>query len=362
VAAAAVASGIGVARSYGGRSPAPPEKKPAAAPVDPAAIAAAAPFACRMAGGITPLVPHALPGAGIDVVQAGSLFGVGIATAPREGLALLIDPAHVTADHATKIMTTEPVRHVVPLPSAGGFLDVAADSSSARTIFDPEDASSFVLAFDGAHITRSVRGGDGAILWPALGNPESFRAVPIRGGRALALAWRRGHQIELGVLSGDDARTPEGPLDRIDAGRDAGPLSIAAVGDDVAIAWADAGGALRFARWPTDRRPDAPRVLERPDGGLGGAMTAPALAAFGTSLVLAWVEGNAGRRQVRAQPITVDGAALAAPIVVSEGATAPASPAAVFDADGRGLVFYFARAAVDAHGLFVAPVICATGS
>ena len=307
----------------------------------------AAPVApCSLSGAARELAPRALISGGVELAPHGDTIAIGYAASPRDGMAVLLDAASLAVATRTKLLAAKTILRVVPAPRADASLDIAADAPDGeRTFFDPVLGATYGLGGDG---TR-----------------EALRSAPLPGGAGYAVAFRRGGAIWLGVAAPDGhhaLRSP--PTHGPGLGPQIGSPAIAVVGDAVVLAWADRAKAsdpwhVRWLTWRPGDAPGNPQTFAPPLGGLGAHAMSPSLAALGSrSFLLAWTEGPVARHQVRAQAMTLEGAALGPALAISEGTANAGQSQVAFASGGHGLVAFLA-AKDNAFSVVGTPLACA---
>ncbi|WP_394844046.1 GYF domain-containing protein [Pendulispora brunnea] len=346
-------------------SAAAPEKKPEVIEVPPPAAAAAPP--CSIVGQPKSIAPQVVVQSGVEVAATGQGLALGFASAPKEAVTLLLDPATLatSAEHTTK--AADVVRRVTPVPPAhaGGkdgspaaaiSLDRKGDAIEGRRTSSGPAPVDFGVA--NGHLVWAARGeSKSSALWALAGDGpvEALRAVPLDGAeRGYAITFRRGTSIWTGVVAaGDKSLVTKGELTEIKGlGPQVGSPSIAASGDTVLVLWADRANAdepwsLRYQRWQatgtsaSDRAAEAAKTFNVPAGGLGAPFMSPGVTSLGQGrFLVVWTEGPVSSHQVRAQTLDADGALQGSAFTVSsEGANAGQGQATVLP-DGRGAVAY----------------------
>jgi hypothetical protein len=199
------------------------------------------------------------------------------------------------------------------------------------------------------------RGRDaGAKLWSidGAGDVDALRAVAIEtdGAKGFAVAFRRAGAIWVGAAVGDPL-APKGELVKLASlGTQVGAPALAASGNTLHVAWADRAAtsdpwSLRLARLAIgDATADASN-FPAPAGGLGSNLMSPGIAAVGADrFLLAWTEGPVAAHQVRAQTLDAQGKAVGDPLTISPATLNAGQPQPAVLADGRGLVAFVAQA------------------
>lgn len=409
VLAASLGVGLMVVRHRAKASEAQSGHAPAAT-VPPAIVDATA---CSIDGPPRILAKRALASAGVETSAVGSRVALGIALAQKSGLAIEIDTRDYAVTSSAKLATTAPIRRLLPIlgqaetvaattdSDLGHFAGIGARSvlredggkwgslvekgtelvffdgkqeSSLFALPGPNDKTDVVVATrargamppkGGAHGNVGREGAESAAWTGASGD----RPAAKHGGESprLGVALRRDKAIWAGLAEGA-APSAIGALVRLSApGHDIGAPAIAAAGSSLVVAWAErpsneAGNApyrIRLARSTPGSDPVSTTFVLPPGGG-GGQAIAPALANVGpNTLLLAWTEGGTGQHQVRAQ--LVDASSLTAkgePLVLSGVEENAGQPQIVLDAERRGLIAYFVADA-GSYALAMRPIHCA---
>ncbi|MCW5837727.1 MAG: hypothetical protein KIS78_35365, partial [Labilithrix sp.] len=359
--------------------PAPPSETaeatstPAPAPIPPPPPPAATGAAlgdCSAAGDARTIAPRAVIASGIEARALGDELALGFAASARDAVAMSLDPsslAAVTTVHAKP--AGGDARRVTPMLAGGKLVAVPdVDRKGDRL------GSRRVVA---ASTLVDVGVADGDVVWAPHGKDsfaklfsvegegaiEALRAVALADREGIALTFRRGNAVHLGVAKGGSVLEPEGELSRIEGLGQVGSPALAASGDAVIAAWADRSGAdedwaVRWTKITVGRSTDEATPFTIPDGGLGGQAMSPSLASLGGGrFLLAWTEGPVSNHQVRAITIGADGAPSGAPISVSAPGINAGQPAAAVGPDGRGTIAFLAARgkSLEVHA---APITC----
>jgi len=326
---------------------------------------------CAVAGDAHIISPRVfIPSA----VEASSIVhgavALGFATNARDSVALTLDPTSLAITGSVKARAVGgDVRRVSPVV-VGGKLAVVPevdkkDKLAGRRVVatsPPIDIGvaegSIVWAPHGqnSYAKLFTLEGEGAV--------DALRAVPLTSAKGIALTFRRGNAVYVGVARGDAALTPEGPLHHIGGlGPQVGSPSIHLSGDTVLVAWADRAGAqdpwlVRWSRLPAGGTPDAPKELALPDGGLGGQAMSPAVAGLGGGrFLVAWTEGPVSNHQVRAANVNADGSTSGPALSISAPGLNAGQPQIAIGADGRGAVAFLAKGK-SAYEIHATPLAC----
>lgn len=327
--------------------PPPPPPAETAAPADTVSFSE-----CSSAGDDRPIAPRAVVTAGIEAQALNGGLALGFAAAPRDGVALQLDPGALSVTSTVHARPAADLRRVTPM-LVGGKLAPMPDvdrrgdkiaSRRAAATATPAD----VGVVDG-NIVWAPHGKDSsAVLFPLEGDTpiEAMRVVATSNG--LVLAFRRGNAIHVGAAKGEGTLEADGELSRIVGLGQTGSPALAVSGDKVVVAWADRAGqgsdwVVRWARakvGATIQSSEA-QVLGT-SGGLGAPFMSPSLTSLGGGhFLVAWSEGPVSGHQVRAMTIGADGSA-GEPITISGPSSNAGQPAAVVGPDGRGLVAFLA--------------------
>lgn len=363
--------------------PPPPEPARTETPPPPTAVATApAPTSetktpsagfdkCKTTAEARGLTWRAIIGSGVEVSLAENVIAVGFAPSAREGMALSVDPLKLTPKVAANARPKgADVRRATPL-FVQGKLTVVPDADRKDDKIQGRRIVMTTPPLDvGVAENTLVWAPHAKDSWAKLftiegdANIEALRAVPLASSKGLALAFRRGGAISVGVAKGDSVLIPTGSLAQIPGlGPQVGSPAVASSGDDVLVAWADRAGEkdpwqVRYARLPSGGAPNAPVTFAIPDGGLGVQAMSPSVAGLGGGrFLLAWTEGPVSNHQVRAITIGPDDKSSGSPIALSANGANAGQPQVVVDSTGRGAVAFLA-AKGKGYEVFVAPLSC----
>lgn len=379
------ASAAGSASATASETDSPPEltsAEPAAPPTPantaavPAAVqeppkAAATELGdCIIAGPSRVLARRALIVTGIEAVPGQSELALGFASSLHDAIGVALDPGSLTPTATVRARAPGDIRHVVPFFS-GGKLVIVPDAerrgdrvASRRFVAtsNPVDVgvldNAIVWAPHGKDSVAklfSLDGGDGPV--------EALRAIPLSSGKGIALAFRRGNQILVGVATGDGVLDAQGELSRINGLGQVGSPALASSGDSIVVAWADREGkedtwGIRWTKRSISGAINEPRALVLPEGGLGGMSMSPSVAALGGGkFLLAWTEGPVSSHQVRALTFNRDGVPSGSPLDLSASGVNAGQPAATVGVDGRGVVAFLAPKG-KANEVMATPISC----
>jgi hypothetical protein len=347
---------------------------PPATPTAPATNAASAPLApCTVSGTPHVIAPNATLTAGVEVVRAGDDIALGFAPTDHDALAARIDVASVETTATATARSRDVVRRVTPLATGRGALALAVDTDrkgdhlqGRRTVLADPAAQ---IGASGTHVAWARIGGAPAgDLWPL---EEGSSVDALRGAsegagadRTIALVFRRGSSIWMGAASGDGTLAPKGDLSHVEGlGTAIGSPAVAMSGSTVLVAWADRSSSdepwrLRWTRFEAGGAPGATQTFTPPAGGKGEQAMSPGVAALpGGRFLLVWTEGPASGHDVRALTLGADGAAIGAPLVISNvGVNAGQGQAAV-TAAGRGVVA-FLESSGSGFQVAATPIVC----
>ncbi len=354
-----------------GSAPSTPSVPAPAESVAPLASAAQPPLvtppasavACAMAGVPRVVAPNAIVAAGIEARSFGEGIALGFAATENEAVAVRLDPSSLSASVKVTAESKDPIRRVTPMAKEDGSLALAVDSESK------DDAPPLeVGASDHALMWRRPGSGVGGRLWPLDGESsvEVTRgaAQEIAGLWTIALAFRRGNAIGVGLATGRDGPTASGDISYLEGlGANVGSPAIALSRDIVLVAWADHQSQsdpwrLRWVRFRKGQVLASPSGFSLPTGGKGVQAISPGLAVLpGRRFLLVWTEGPAAGHEVRAVTVSEEGDFLGSAFHASNADTnAGQAQAAVTDA-GRGVVA-FLESTSTGFQVVAAPIVC----
>ncbi len=354
--------------------PAPSVEPSVAAPVMPAPEPSAStlppppapspppPTACRVSSPSNVLAPAASIVAGLEVRPIGeSEFLVGFATGDQDAVALRFDGTAATvATTAAKatIHTRSGIRRVTPVISPKGALGAQVDIEAKndaiggrRTVLvDPQIQ---VGAAGDSLVWARAGGAPAGKLWPLEGDGD---VQALRGatdssgdGTALALAFRKGSAIDLGLATTARGELgTAGDLLRIDSlGGGVGSPAVAMNDGVILAAWADRASAdgpwsLRWIHLRSGQAPGRPEMFSPPPGGKGEQAMSPSVVALpGKRFLLVWTEGPPSGHDVRAVTLSEEGEFIGAPLDISSPGSNAGQGQASVTAGGRGIVAFF---------------------
>jgi hypothetical protein len=310
---------------------------------------------CTTAGDARAIAPRALIASGIEAHALGSGLALGFAATARDAVATSLDPSSLAP---TSTVRTRPTggdaRRVTPMLVSGKLtalpdVDRKGDRLGGRRIV----AASTLI---------DVGFADGGIVWAPHGRDsfaklfglegdgavEALRAIALTDRKGIAITFRRGNAVNVGVAKGDSVLDSDGELSKISGLGQVGSPAIAASGDRIIAAWADRTGAgedwkIRWTKIKIGASTEEATTFTLPEGGLGGQAMSPSIAALGGGrFLLAWTEGPVSNHQVRAITIGADGAPSGSPLAISASGVNAGQPAAVVGSDGRGAVAFLA--------------------
>jgi hypothetical protein len=324
-----------------------------AAPSPPPAIPSLP--ACTVSGTPHVIGPSATVTAGVEVVRLGDDLALGFAPSDHDAIGIRLDAGSLSAKSTVKAHTRDIIRRVTPLLGKNGALAVGVDADRKK---DALQGRRTVLAdpavqfgASDAHVAWArPGGGPSGELWPLEdgGNIEALRgAAENMGERTIALSFRRGAGVWMGVVTGTSTLAPRGALAHVDGmGNAVGSPAIALSGGSVMVAWSDRASAddpwrLRWTRFDAGSPPLMAETFVPPAGGKGEQAMSPSLAALpGGRFLLVWTEGPASGHDVRALTLAQDGKPVGDPLVISNpGVNAGQGQAAVTPL-GQGVVAF----------------------
>ena len=325
---------------------------------------------CALAGEAHVVSRTAFVQSGVEAVAVPGAIALGFAVDPRNGLAVTVDPASIGITTTVKARALGgDARRMSPILEKGKLALVADNDKrneriQVRRVVGTSPAidvgvaeSSIVWAPHGLNSYAKLFPLDGE------GPIEALRAVPLGATKGIALAFRRGNAIYVGLAKGDAALTADGSLARIAGLGQVGSPALATSGDSIVVAWSDRASAsepwqIRWTKLASGSPPDAPKQLAIPEGGLGAQAMSPSVAGLGGGrFVMAWSEGSP-THQVRAQTLGADGSPSGAAIALSAIGMNAGQPQVAVGADGRGVVAFLA-AKGKGFEIHATPMTCA---
>ena len=285
----------------------------------------------------------------------GDDVALGFAPTDKEGMAVRVDPASLTATLTARVRSANPVGRATPIVNAKGALSVVIDADKKnerlrgrRTVLTdpPVQLGAAEGSLEWAPLRQAPAGG----LWPLDGNDEveSLRgAVESNGEPAMAVAFRRAGAVWTGAAAGATPFAPKGGLARVDGlGPAVGSPAVAISSGIVLVAWADRPSSddpwqLRWVHFRAGDPPGPPATFVPPGGSTGAQTMSPGLTALsGSRFLLVWTEGPMSGHGVRAQTLSAEGAPLGASLVVSADGTNAGGGQAAVNASGQGVIAF----------------------
>lgn len=156
----------------------------------------------------------------------------------------------------------------------------------------------------------------------------------------IVIAYRQPGAIFAGATKGAASAAP--PIRVGGLGMQVGAPAIAASGSHVIVAWADRAETshpwgLRYFTWTLGQPPKPTEAFPLPENAMS-----PALVSLGGGFLLVWTEGPNDHQQVRVRVLDFDGKPKGEAMTVSpEGVHSGQGQAAVLP-DGRGIVAFLA--------------------
>jgi hypothetical protein len=235
-----------------------------------------------------------------------------------------------------------------------------------RTV--PTDPPIQLGVTDGQVVWAHAWGGPAGNLWHLDEGPgiESLRASVSGEGdaRSMAVAFRRGSAIGMGVAVGSTALASKGDLATIEGlGTVVGSPAVAVNDGVVLVAWADRPSSedpwrLRWTRFDAGSAPGTPRTFVPPAGGKGEQAMSPGIASLsGGRFLLVWTEGPAAGHDVRALTLARDGVPIGGPLVLSNPGVNAGQGQAAIAASGKGVVA-FLESSGSGFQVMATPIAC----
>lgn len=350
-------------------APAPPAVVSAAKEAPKAPSTEASLGDCTTAGEAHVVSPRAFIQSGVEAVAVPGAIALGFAVDPRNGLAVTVDPASIGITTTVKARAFGgDARRMSPVLEKGKLtlvadVDKKVDPLHTRRVVatnPPIDVgvaeNAIVWAPHGQNGYAKIFTLDGD------GTVDALRAVPLATGRGIAVAFRRGNAIHIGVARGEGTLTADGAVAKVAGLGQVGSPTIATSGDAILVAWSDrTSGAepwqVRWTKLTAGAAPDAPKQLTIPEGGLGVQAMSPSITGLGAGrFVMAWSEGTPSH-QVRAQTIAADGTPAGSPLLLSAAGINAGQPQIAVGSDGRGVVAFLA-AKGKSYEVHATPVAC----
>ncbi len=325
---------------------------------------------CALAGEAHVVSPRAFIQSGVEAVSVPGAIALGFAVDPRNGVAVTVDPASIGITTTVKARALGgDVRRMSPVLEKGKLtlvadVDKKFDKLQIRRVVGTnppidvgvaENAIVWAPHGQSSYAKLFALDGDGAV--------EALRAIPLATTKGIALSFRRGNAIFVGIAKGDAALAAEGSLARVAGLGQVGSPALATSGDSIMVAWSDRATAqdpwqVRFTKLAVGGAPDAPKQFTLPEGGLGALAMSPSLAGLGGGrFVMTWSEGTP-THQVRAQSMNADGSPSGSAIALSAAGINAGQPQVAVGPDGRGVIAFLA-AKGKAYEIHATPVMCA---
>jgi hypothetical protein len=335
--------------------------------------------ACTLGGVAHVIAPRAIVQSGVEADVVGAHLSLGFAIRERDGIAVQLDPATLSATKTARAHLHAPdaIRRLVPV-ALGGTLAAAPDADRANDILLGRRTIPAATPFDigaagGGLAWAPYKSNDADVIWKLDGDApvEAVRAAPLDAANeeaGWAIAFRRGTSIYAGAVNGGATLTPKGPLVKIDGlGPQVGSPTVAAQDGAVLVAWADRAQpsepwSLRWTRFAPGEASAEAKAFVPSEGGLGEHAMSPAIAAAGQGrFVLVWTEGPVSNHQVRAQTISGSGTPLGNAMAISDsGVNAGQAQLAILP-DGHGVVASLASSGSGpkaAYEILATPIVC----
>jgi hypothetical protein len=331
---------------------------------------------CKVAGPPRVIASRAAVTAGVEARPFGAEIAVGYAASDKEGVVVRLDPGSLSTLANVTAASKGPIRRVTPIVLKGGGLGVAMDADRRGDVARGRRAIStdpplWVGASGGQLVwTRAAGGPVAGNLWPleGPGDVESARGAlgEVAGEATIALTFRHGPAIGVGLARGRDALTAAGKLLIFQGlGPNVGSPALALNAGVVLAAWADraapdAPWSLRVVHIRAGEPPGDPIAFVPPPGGKGGPTMAPSITQLpDKGFLLTWTEGPPSCHGVRAVTLAQDGRAVGPGIDLSTPGTNAGQAQAVVTSSGRGVVA-FLEAAGNAFQLVAQGLACNT--
>jgi hypothetical protein len=321
------------------RTPAPPPTTTAAP-----SLAAKGGGACVLDGGPHLLARRALVRGGVEATSLDDRLAFAALTSARSGTAFELDAKTLAVKSSAKVVTADPVRHIVPEIGDGAPVEAQVDTGPFRTLADAEGDSA-VGVRDG-FVVWGPRDGEGMVRlwrlpWPQVVEAPRVAALGTEGERVMAL--RRGGGIWVGSFRGGQTTSD---LVKLSTSAYVGVPALDTRADEAVVAWAQRDTAaspwgVRWARWTPQSGAGTVHELTLPPGGPGDRAMAPSVSALeGRRVLLAWTEAGHGKNQVRAQVFDGADRALGDALGVSPDDTVAGQEQIALAEGGRGAIAY----------------------
>jgi hypothetical protein len=310
---------------------------------------------CAIAGETKTIAMRAQIASGIEAHAMNGGLALGFAPGPRDGVTTMLDASSLAPTSTARTKPTGgDTRRVTPV-LVGNKLNAIVDVDrkgdkiglrrvvAASTLVDIGQAEGgIVWAPHGRDSFAKLFGldGDGAV--------EALRGTSLADRKGIALAFRRGNSINVGVAKGENSLEAEGDMSKIAGTGQVGSPAIAVSGDRVIVAWADRTGntedwGIRWAKLAIGSSTTEATSFTIPEGGLGGQAMSPSIAPLGGGrFFLVWTEGPVSSHQIRGLTFGADGSPSGSPVAISPSGVNAGQPAVVVGPDGRGAVAFLA--------------------
>lgn len=325
------------------RSHTTPTTTAAQVPAMVAARPTRTPGTCAVDGAPKLLSRHALVRGGVEGMELDDRVAFAALSSTKSGTAFELDARTLDVKSTAKVVSSDPLSHVVPELTDGAPIEAETDARGLRTFADAEGDAAFG-ARDGFAVW-GPRDGDGMVrLWrlPWPQTIDASRVISLGSSGERAVVFRRAGAIWIGSFRAGQTTSA---LAKLSTSRYAGSPTLDAQGDEAVVAWAEreerTPWGIRWARWTSQAGPGAVHPLELPPGGPGDRAMAPSVAALGDGrFLLAWTEAGSGRNQVRAEVIDATDHVTGEPLAVSPGDLVAGQGTIALTDSGRGAIAY----------------------
>jgi hypothetical protein len=303
-----------------------------------------APGSCAIDGVPHLLARRALVRGGVEATTLDERVAFATLTSTKSGTAFELDARTLAVKSSAKVVTGDPLHHIVPELGDDAPVEAQADTGALRSLADADGDSAIGLR-DG-FVVWGPRDGDGMVrLWklPWPQALEAPRVAQLGTSGERVLVFRRAGAIWIGSFRGGQTTSD---LTRLSAGDYVGVPALDARGDEAIVAWAQRDVAaspwgVRWVRWTAHGGQSLVHELSLPAGGPGDRAMAPSVSALDDRrFLLAWTEAGRGKNQVRAQVFDGTDHPLGDALTVSpQDAIAGQEQIALTDA-GHGAIAY----------------------
>jgi hypothetical protein len=329
---------------------------------------------CAPEGASVLAAPRALVATGVEVFPKNPGFVLGFATTLTNGTAIPID-ANLAPGAPVLVRSALPVKRITPYVSGSQVVAYAdADRKGdklmgRRTVIG--SGSPIDVGFNEGSISWTPHGADTFAALFTVGpdgqSVEALRGVPLAMEKGIAVTFRRGGAIWIGIATGDNVLTPKRFSSIAGMSGKVGSPAIAVSGDAVIVAWADRAGpkdpwGIRLARFsPKDAQPVVVDFVP-PAGGGGVKAMSPSLAGIGAGkYILAWSEGPARGERIRAVNMSADNAPVGEAAFISPEGQNAGQPQVAIGPDGKGAIAFLGEKG-GAFEVRVSGLTCARGT